>query len=273
MNEREKLVKIELEMLDEIDRICKKYNISYFLDYGSALGAVRHKGFIPWDDDIDISMMRSDYNKFLSIFTKEVDNNKYFLQVYETEPNYHNFHAKIRRKNTIYPQGYTKNFNERGIMLDIFPLDRVPDNEKERKKYIRRVRKYRKICAIVAADIRKNLLKKTVIKILRFLPEEHYRKKYEKMCNKYNDVETCCVTCFSDIYFLKRDICCEIKDILPTKTIEFEGKMYSIMANPNARLKSLYNDYMTLPPVEEQIPHHLIDRIIFDVKEYENNNK
>lgn len=94
------LRKEQIAILDEIVRICNDNGIKYFLDYGTLLGAVRHKGYIPWDDDIDIGMLRSDYEKFIKSYPSD-KNNKYFVQTLETDPNYWHSYARIRKKNTF----------------------------------------------------------------------------------------------------------------------------------------------------------------------------
>lgn len=132
---------LELDMLEEVDRICQKYEIEYFLQGGTLLGAVRHKGYIPWDDDIDIVMRRNDYNKFLEIAQKELGD-KYFLQYYKTERKYNRGHAQIRNPNTtaIIKGDEFNNFNK-GIFIDIFPLDNIPNDKKEADKFIKEVKK------------------------------------------------------------------------------------------------------------------------------------
>lgn len=96
MHKMTKLQKIELEILKKIDEVCKKHNIKYWIDSGTLLGAVRHKGFIPWDDDIDIAMLREDYEKFLKVAQKDFGN-EYFLQTKNTDKKYPLFYAKVRK--------------------------------------------------------------------------------------------------------------------------------------------------------------------------------
>ena len=128
--ELKKLQKIELELLIEFDRICNKHNLKYVLVGGTLIGAIRHKGFIPWDDDIDISMPRNDYNKFIEIQKKELNHNKYYFQSMETNKNFGLPFGKLRRKDSIYCESTCPIArNEQGIWIDIFPIDKISDNK------------------------------------------------------------------------------------------------------------------------------------------------
>ena len=117
--------KIMLEILIEVDRICMKNNIEYWLADGTLLGAVRHRGFIPWDDDIDICMLKEEYNKFLEIAPKELKE-KFFLQTSKYDKNYNFLYPKIRDRNSIFIEKYDSNQEKfhQGLNLDIFVMDR-----------------------------------------------------------------------------------------------------------------------------------------------------
>lgn len=118
----------QLEILIEVDKICREHDIKYFLTNGTLLGAVRHKGFIPWDDDIDIGMCRKDYDIFLKIANKELDE-KYFCQSIHSEADYYLPFAKIRKNKTKYIEASTKHLDiNKGVYIDVFPIDNVPDN-------------------------------------------------------------------------------------------------------------------------------------------------
>lgn len=117
-----------LEMLIEVDRICRKYQIAYSLDGGSLLGAVRHGGFIPWDDDVDVIMRRKEYQRFYKACKRELDQKRFTLQEYRTDKNYRWGYAKLRRKGTEFVRlGQEHMQSTRGIFLDIFVVDNVPD--------------------------------------------------------------------------------------------------------------------------------------------------
>ena len=116
-----------LEILEVIDGICQKHNITYWLSGGSMLGAVRHHGFIPWDDDLDIEMMRPDFERLMTILPKALPSHL-ALQWHTTDPNYFFQFAKVRDKNSqlFERNGYDKVWKEHGVWVDIFPLERVP---------------------------------------------------------------------------------------------------------------------------------------------------
>ena len=124
-----KLQMTELEMLIEVDRICRKYNIQYFLDGGTLLGAIRHNGFIPWDDDADIIMLRGEYEKFCKACKKELDTERFFLQDYRTDKHYLWGFAKMRRNHTTFlREGQEHVKCHTGVCIDIFYCDNIPDD-------------------------------------------------------------------------------------------------------------------------------------------------
>lgn len=135
--EKKELWAIQLDMVYKVQQICEKYKIKYFADAGTMLGAVRHRGFIPWDDDIDIMMPAEDYDKFIEIAKKELQH-PYFLQTDWTDECCY-CHAKIRRTDTtgILAKDISAKFNfNQGIFIDIFPMEYVPENEEEYRSYI-----------------------------------------------------------------------------------------------------------------------------------------
>ena len=134
--EKEKLKKlhnVEVEILDEFNRICNKHNLQYFLSYGTLLGAVRHQGFIPWDDDLDVSMPREDYEKFIEIAEDEL-NKEYYIDNKNTNDKYYLNFTKLRKKNTVFEQDFQVNYDgPKGIWVDIFPIDEI---KKENSKLL-----------------------------------------------------------------------------------------------------------------------------------------
>ena len=124
---------VQIDLLCEFDRVCKKYDLKYILDFGTLLGAVRHKGFIPWDDDLDVSMLREDYDKLMEIGPTEFKH-PYFLQNHETEPGYDCSVVKLRRTDTTFIMSentkHRTKYNQ-GIFIDIFVFDNIPTDDKE----------------------------------------------------------------------------------------------------------------------------------------------
>ena len=169
--ERKKVWAVELDMLKHFIEICEKYNLKYFAASGTLIGAIRHKGFIPWDDDVDIIMPREDYKKFLDCAQNELSDN-YFLQSNTTEKRYPTGHAQIRNINTacIRPGEYNKlkssEGNHYGIFIDIFPYDGVPQNHKLRKKQIKKVAFLKKICAMKVYPDSRSKIKFVIKKIM-----------------------------------------------------------------------------------------------------------
>ena len=264
--ELKKLHNVLFDLLCEFDRICKKHNIEYFLDSGTALGAVRHGGFIPWDDDIDVGMIRSEYERFLKVAAEEAGPD-YFLLTKETEPAYFKYHAKLVKKHTIFPEPYTKNYKHRGIFIDIFPFDKVSDNKNERRQnfkwnqyHLRFIRlKKRKFSEVKNS----NLL---LWSLLKLVPLTYLEKRAEKLWLKYNNTDASGFTCYLYKVIEKRDIVFPVSTISPSTTINFNGKEFQIMNNVDDYLKIMYNNYMELPPVDKRVSH-LIDNIIFDTRQ------
>ncbi len=123
-----KIQLVQLEILLEFDRICKENNLPYQLFFGTLLGAIRHKGFIPRDDDVDVCMLRGDYNRFLQLCEDQL-NKDYFLQTYKTDKEYIHSFARIRKNNTLALQRiYSKIAMHHGIFIDNFPLDNILPN-------------------------------------------------------------------------------------------------------------------------------------------------
>ena len=121
---------IQLEMLCEVDRICKKNDIKYNIIAGTLLGAVRHEGFIPWDDDADVAFLRSEYDKFLQAIKKDLDKEKFYFQDHRNTEGYRWGYGKLRRNDTLFLREGQENMPyEQGVFIDIFPLDNVPDNK------------------------------------------------------------------------------------------------------------------------------------------------
>ncbi|MGF7184762.1 lipopolysaccharide cholinephosphotransferase [Desulfitispora alkaliphila] len=273
-NTIEKLKDIELEILIHIDKLCKQHNLKYYLVGGTLLGAIRHKGFIPWDDDIDIGMMRDDYNKLIQILIEE-KSNKYFVQNFNTDPEYPRYITKVRVNGTQFMEGHLENYNmHHGIFIDIFPLDKI--KEKNEKKLDFRVNFTNKILTLRTVrnnhteHLSKN--KKILAKIIRpltfLLPLSFYNKLIDYIYEYENDKDCKYVTNFGSQYGWRKQTF--PIDVYGEGTyLEFEGHQFMAPAKWEVILKSLYGDYMKLPPEEKRNSGH--DVVHIDLGKYAEN--
>lgn len=265
--------KVDLLLLKEFDRICRKLDIGYFICGGSMLGYVRHGGFIPWDDDIDVGMLREDYNRFLAEGGKELSD-RFFLQTRESDPEIPYLFSKIRMNNTEYITEYNENRNfHKGICLDLFPFDFLPDNEQEQKQFLAEVdtcvRRHNKACNKQIAEPKYDKKPKTFEdwfwrhvahahrQLWRLVSIKKTQKKYIKVATRYNAVakERGLQTVAS---FVPTYTYVNLEDLLPYKDIDFEGVAAKVPAKPEVFLKMQYHDFMSLPPLHQQLGHDLI---------------
>ena len=183
---------VQIEMLVEVDRICRKCGVKYNIVAGTLLGAVRHGGYIPWDDDADIALLRSDYEKFRKVCKTELDSSRFYFQDHRNTKGYRWGYGKIRRKNTIFLRENQEHMPyEQGIFIDIFPLDGVPDNY-----FLRSLKNFECFCvrkilwAKVGKIAEKNHWKRLVYRALEKIPEQLIFRYYHCMVHHANKRET-----------------------------------------------------------------------------------
>ncbi len=241
---------IELELIQKFDKICNENRLKYSIAYGTLLGAIRHKGFIPWDDDIDVIMPREDYIKLLEL---DVDSEDVCLKSFRKSKNYYYSFAKLISRKTIVlePHRYEKDM---GVWIDIFPVDFFEYENIDR--IVKIARKYKKISDFVNSKAcNSNILTypiKFLIKRVAHLFSKKILKRHEKLVSS-TDGE----------YFIQATYnLCGKKDSFKSelwdniKYYAFENTKIKGFANYDYYLKSLYGDYMKLPPKEEQKSHH-----------------
>lgn len=190
----EKIRKEEIKLLQEVDRICRKHEIKYFLAGGTLLGAVRHKGFIPWDDDLDIGMLPEDYYRFLEVAPQELDK-KYFFQDYTTEDTSHYVHDKIRIKNTFFSTKYSDRYAmHNGVYIDIFVYFKTSDNQKQQARHLKKIQFCRKLIAWKWGDKprkgRYKKLTKWLLPVIRKIPFRKIHELYMHTLNLYEKKNT-----------------------------------------------------------------------------------
>ncbi len=251
---------IQQELLKEIKRVCEIHNITFFLGGGTLLGAIRHKGYIPWDDDIDIMMPRKDYENLLNNFNIECNDNCKLINYINTHDYYYPF-AKIVNTKTILIENEYKQIKDMGVYIDVFPIDFLPDNEKKIKKIMK---KYRRIYKLIymyqynnISDVTENKVKLFLKKILLMIIKKFklipkILKYLDNIAIKYKNTKK--VACISGRY--------AEKEVMPSSYIEdytlvdFEGEKYKAPIGYDEYLTKHYGDYMKLPPKEKQIKEH-----------------
>jgi lipopolysaccharide cholinephosphotransferase len=252
---------LELNMLDAIDNICKKYHLRYFLAGGTLLGAVRHGGFIPWDDDVDISMPRNDYEKFLEIMEqgeKEFPEYKVF-QIHEKGDYCFPFAKFIDTRTIMKEHDQGLNVRNMGLFIDIFPIDGFGDDLEKAKAMIIKQSKIGGRIAVSFSNskgftfYRKCTL--LVWKVKYFLKGKE--KSYRSLVNELSKYDFDKSQFVGSTFGLRgtREI---IKQEHFAKSIKmnFENRKYSVPIGYDQYLKQMYGDYMELPPEEERIEPH-----------------
>lgn len=255
MNE---LRRIELNLLKELIRICQKYGLKYYLVGGSCLGAVRHEGFIPWDDDIDVGIPREDYDNFLRFAQSELTE-PVFLQTGETDEDYPMNFAKLRDSSTTFVETSLKKMNiNHGVYIDVFPLDGYLDSKHSKfmnRLYMRRINcEYFLPNSYGISHKLKNILMKMIYPNYRKV-----RNKRELLISKVPFSESSRVTNYCGAW--------GEREIMPREYFgngcvkRFEGLDVVIPERYDLYLSNLYGDYMKLPPLEKRVPHHYCEII------------
>lgn len=248
---------LSLLILDEVDSFCRQHGIKYSLAYGTLLGAIRHKGYIPWDDDIDILMLRQDYEKFISSFPNNTDT-LYSVASYETDNDFHYPYAKVVCNATIFNElGYSRY----GYGIDLFPIDMLPDNYDLAIRLLRKQRFLRNMMLVKSLKwkkgrgLAKNLLLIFLQSILLFVPYSFIQKLIRCDGNYHISSEgEYHLGCLFSPYFKREIMEKEIFDefvLLP-----FERSQYYCIKEYDKYLTNIYGDYMQLPPVEKRCTHH-----------------
>lgn len=263
-----KLWKVQTDILDEIVRVCERHHLRYFMMYGTLIGAVRHGGFIPWDDDLDIMMPRKDYQAFLQ-FAKTELSPEYFLQCDETEDGYWLNFSKVRKNNTLFEEPSAKlmgkNMNK-GIFVDIFPFDSVADPDSG----------WLHIRAVLAKAINETrYLKKGMLSLesMNYKMMDQFLKcfSHRTLARWYNRLvmnpkEDQCK--YYVDFFTSRNY----KDSIYSKEcfgdgmkMKFMDSEYTVPIQYDTLLTKEYGNYMQLPSPENRVNHNT-SRILFDVK-------
>lgn len=248
---------IQLEMLLEVDRICKKRNIQYCIIAGTTLGAVRHKGYIPWDDDADVAMLRPEYERFCKACEEELDRSRFYLQTHSNTPGYRWGYGKIRRLGTEFVRkGQEHMPYPTGVFIDLFPMDNVPDNLVVRRIHNTACTVIRKMLwSAVGAKSDQKLIMRALYRIVSLVPRNVIVALYRGLIQISNRKPTKMVrklmfpTPNNGCYGYYRKWYVELSDI------EFEGHYFPAAKDYDEYLTFKFGNYHEPPPIEQRQGH------------------
>lgn len=264
---------MELDILIAFDLYCRQKQICYSLGAGTMLGAVRHKGFIPWDDDMDICMPRDDYETFINLFVKE-KRSDYWIQNIKIDKQYDLHFSKVRKKGTRFEEVYETEPEKAGIFVDIFPVDNTFDN-----CFIRALHQFccdglLFICSCVRIhsklprllkyagqdkQARRSLYIKNCIGVfLSFLSLRRWMLITESVISCCNRTDSQFVMIPSGIHHAAGETY-RRKWFFPSRNIRFENTKFMTLHHPHPYLKKLYGDYMKIPDEKERLRHSVIN--------------
>lgn len=254
--ELRQLQDIQRELLQEINRICEKCRIQYNMVGGTMLGAIRHQGYIPWDDDADIGFLRAEYEKFREACKTELDTEKFYMQDLRDTEGYRWGYGKLRRKGTEFVR-LNQEFMpyEQGIFVDLMPFDNVPDNRLLRKIHYFQCFCIRKMLwSKVGAETEENILIRMVYKVLNIIPIDLVIGRYQRLIDNGERKKTKLVRILTfptpkNVYGYNREWYTNLKKY------SFDNLELPGAEDYDGYLKVKYGNYMEIPPMEKRKIH------------------
>lgn len=248
--------KIELDILKKFADYCEKHNLRYYLDYGTLIGAVRHQGFIPWDNDIDVVMPRPDYERLIG--QEKCEKIGEYIDILD----YHETRTfpfiKLIDNRTVLKEHFLVTEDNMGIYIDVFPMDGFPDGEAEQKKLVKKAQMYYKLYAFTnyrfntGANWKKRMIKNILYPVSRMISNRWVCERLNGLCRNYDYDHSGYV---GNIVWGFDE-----REIVPRTYFEkewgnFEGLKLVIPKEYDSYLRKMYGDYMQLPPEEERVTH------------------
>ena len=254
----DELKTIQLEILGIVSKFCEEHKITYWLDGGTLIGAVRHKGYIPWDDDIDVGMLRPDYDRFITEFNKS--GGRYKVVCYENAPDFYQAFAKVMDTDTILYEPDEKG-RKLCVNIDIFVYDDAPDdaeavNDMFKKRnlfYICNVARQARIFQKPKGNLIRRLCVYALRTAVRVFPRNYFVRKMIENSKRYVNSGTKRIGNFSGVARMT----CDKRVFKSFIDGEFEGRHYKIPAGYDEYLREFYGNYMQLPPAEKRISTHI----------------
>ncbi len=257
--------RIALDILVEFAKFCEAHSLKYFLTYGTLIGAVRHKGYIPWDDDIDVWMPRKDYETFIHSFQGHP---YYEVMANEINPNYGKLFAVLNDTRTVKTEKLTRKRCEGTVCvnIDIFPVDYLPDNPDEQIELLKKVKSIENKLACLTyaygkgrtflSTIRKNLgiFIYRSLDTCRIVTTRKLARQHRRLLGQYSDTNT--AGCFANTGFNGMEEVMPLKYFQDRIEMEFEGHILKVPKEYDYILRHIYGDYMQLPPESERVSIH-----------------
>lgn len=255
----------QLDILKCFIKVCEKHNLQYFLVGGSTLGAIRHKGFIPWDDDIDVGMPRKDYDEFIKL-QSEFEGTPYFIQTFKSDPCYIYNYGKLRDSSTTFIENtYKQHRINHGVWIDIFPIDGFSKVVKPREKFAKKVNHiWWQVYLSYLPALRRKVHARTFFKdialnivagLFYIFDIAHFRNKHVERFAKKIPLEE---SVMAGNYFgfnMKREAM-DSNIFREFIKVPFEDIEAYVPKQYDTYLRNLYGDYMKLPPEDKQVGHH-----------------
>lgn len=254
--ELKQIQEIQRELIGEVKRICKKCGIHFNMVGGTMLGAIRHKGYIPWDDDADIGFLRPEYEKFREACKKELNYEKYYMQDLRDTEGYRWGYGKLRRKNTAFIRlGQEFMPYEQGIAIDLMPFDNVPDHWLTRKIHFFCCFIYRKLFwSEVGSRVESNLLIRFTYKVMRLIPMDGIVRSYQRFIDRGQKRKTKLVRILTfptpkGVYGYERRWYTQLAEY------QFDDMILPGAQDYDGYLTVKYGDYMKMPTIEKRKTH------------------
>lgn len=253
------LRKIQMDILSYVDKVCHEHNIQYSISGGSLIGAVRHKGFIPWDDDIDIMLTRQEYDKLIKSLSEAYASNEkpYKILTHSTSNDFKFPYAKVVDVRTVLKED-VKGCTNFGVFIDIFPIDYIPKRGVNllfaKMRFLYNILTLKRLTMNGKRSFIKNATIKIAQIVLAPVSSDRIIDKMDALARKAGEKNTDKMACL--VWGYGR------KEIVPASvhqkhcTLSFEDRSYMAIDDYNTYLTNLYGDYMKLPPKDKQISHH-----------------
>ena len=254
--------KILIEILEYFDKICRENNVKYSLIGGSLIGAIRHKGIIPWDDDIDVILSRNEYLKIIDILEKKVDSRFKLLTRNTCKDYFYPFPKLIDKRTFISEPQFLDHISEYGIFLDIFSYNNVSNDEKERVKDIKKIKLLNSMMLRKKINLKNDGLKQIFLRVnknilSKIIGYSSICKKLDSIFEKYNEAHTNYVISNWPLYKIEKEIQ-NSNNIEEFIDVEFENISVMIYKNYDEILKTTFGDYMIMPPEDKRKTHGLV---------------